>query len=166
MAQIDTAHYVTKPVPTTMRFDTNATNLLTYNQITHVANLMSGTTLTNYFRMGLLSSAIAATTYQPIGSYLTAVPIISSISKSANYTIVSGDFGTSKVLYITVDCTSGNLTVTMPSNTTFAGYTVYGTKSDVTANTVTFSGVGSDNIIGTKGQVKQFIPSSSTWTNN
>lgn len=50
---IDTAHYLIKPNPTVMRTDTLATNLLTYNQTTHQADLMSGGTLKSYFQSNI-----------------------------------------------------------------------------------------------------------------
>jgi hypothetical protein len=151
-AQIDTAHYLQKPVPAVMRTDTVATNLLTYNQTTHQAELMSGLTLKNYFQNNVLFGTSS----------------INILSKSASYTIVSGDISPSKqpIIYLAVDCTSGSNTQTMPSATTYAGYTIKVTKTDATANTITISGVAADNIISVKGTVKEFISLSGNWVNN
>lgn len=93
---------------------------------------------------------------------------INTLSKTASYTIVSGDISTSKqpVIYLSVDCTSGSNTQTLPSATTYAGYKIIVTKTDATANTITVSGVSLDNIIGIKGSSKEFIVMNSNWVNN
>lgn len=54
---IDTANYLQKIDPTLVRTDTNATNLLTYNTTSHMAEPMSGVTLTAYFRKGMVNNA-------------------------------------------------------------------------------------------------------------
>lgn len=88
------------------------------------------------------------------------------LSKSANYTILSTDWGNSKVLYVPVDCTSGSLTLTIPTASSFTGYVIFVTKTDATANTITISGLGSDNVIGTKLWTKQCISNGTNWINN
>lgn len=149
---IDTAHYLIKPNPTVMRTDTLATNLLTYNQTTHQADLMSGVTLTNYFRMGLQATAWG----------------INILSKSANYTILSTDFSTSKwpVILLKVDCTSGGCTQTLPTTGLIVGQVITIVKTDATANTITIANLSYDNVIGTKNWAKELIWDGSNWIQN
>lgn len=100
--------------------------------------------------------------------YLTTTSSQTPLSKSANYTIVSGDFLSGKlpILYISFDCTSGNVTATLPTASSFTGYAIYITKTDATANTLTISGLNQDNIIGTRYSVKTAVSNGSTWINN
>lgn len=93
---------------------------------------------------------------------------INITSKTANYTIVSGDFAIGKqpVLLLKVDCTAGNLTQTLPSASTFTGYRVTITKTDATANTLTISGLTGDNIIGTQKWSKEALSDGTNWIQN
>lgn len=84
-------------------------------------------------------------------------PAMTVLAKSANYTILVGDFGSAKVLYVPVDCTSGSVTITMPSASAITGYQVVITKTDATANTVTISGLTGDNVIGTQKWSKELL---------
>lgn len=146
----DTSRYLQKSA-SAIRTDTTANNLLTLNQSNHTVDMMSGATLKSYFQNGLLS----------------ANSQINTLSKTASYTIVSGDISLAKqsIIYLAVDCTSGSNTQTLPSATTYAGYKIIVTKTDATANTITISGVALDNIIGVKGTVKEFISLSGNWVN-
>lgn len=73
------------------------------------------------------------------------------LSKTANYTIVAGDFGGGYELTIYCDATSGNITITLPSVATVAAtgrsYKITVFKTDATANSVSISG-GATNING------------------
>lgn len=90
------------------------------------------------------------------------------LSKTANYTIVGADFvsGKKTTLDLYVDAAAGNVTITMPSATTFAGYTIYVTKTDATANTVTINTVLGGNSITAQYQAKQFNSNSTAWYNH
>lgn len=147
---IDTANYLQKSA-SAIRTDTTATNLLTLNQTNHTVDMMSGGTLKSYFQNGVLK-------------YNSAYNIL---SKSANYTVVSGDILSTKlpVLIYSIDCTSGNNTQTLPSASSYTNLIIIATKTDVTTNTVTFSGVSTDNIIGVKGTIKEFISINGNWVN-
>jgi hypothetical protein len=98
----------------------------------------------------------------------SAVAPMNTLSKTANYTIASGDFGAGKAasLILSVDATSGNNTQTLPSAVTFAGYTIYVVKTDATANVVTLSGVSGNNTLGTQNQSRTLISTGTTWINN
>jgi hypothetical protein len=90
------------------------------------------------------------------------------LSKTANYTIVSGDFVTGKnsTLDLYVDATNGNVTITMPSAVTFAGYTIYITKTDTSANTVTINTVLGGNTLLSQYQDRQYRSNSTSWYNH
>jgi len=91
------------------------------------------------------------------------------LSKTANYTIISGDFATGKksTLDLYVDATAGNVTITLPSSTTFAGYTIYVTKTDASANTVTVNTVSGANTLTVQYQSRQFNTAPSIgWVNH
>lgn len=77
---------------------------------------------------------------------LTTFPVLST--KTANYTVLSGDWGASGMLTIPVDATSGNITITLPTITGLAGKVINIKRLDGTANTITISGNGV-NIDGT-----------------
>lgn len=90
-----------------------------------------------------------------------------AIAKTANYTILSTDFTTGNpTLLATFDCTSGNLTATLPSAATFAGYTIKITKTDASGNTVTISGLTGDNVIGTQKWMKELVSDGTNWRQN
>ncbi len=149
---IDTARYLSKPVPAVMRTDTSATNLVTYNQVTHQANLMSGATLTAYFRNGLAVSKKIPT---------------NGTSKSANYTITTTDFIVGNVARLTVFCddSGGSFTVTLP--TAIAGYPIDIVKTNTSTNAITISGAtGTFNVISGLNQSKSYISNGTTWVNN
>lgn len=94
---IDTTHYLTKPVPTSMRTDTLSNNLLTYNPVTRRAELMSGVTLSSYFRKGLaLTSSVPTKTSQLTND----ANFLSSLSITAGNGIVITGLGTSGSPYI------------------------------------------------------------------
>lgn len=100
--------------------------------------------------------------------YLTASNTPNSLSKSANYTIVSGDFVSGKppVLHIWVDCTSGALTTTLPSASSFSGYIVVVGKTDSSGNLLTISGCSFDNKLSVQNSVKEFYSNGTTWLQN
>lgn len=92
-----------------------------------------------------------------------AIPIL---PKTANYTVVSGDFGSAKVLYVSADATAGNMTITLPTASGVSGYTVIVTKTDATGNSVTISGLSSDNVITIQNSSKEAIAGSASYTQN
>ena len=63
-----------------------------------------------------------------------------TLNKSANYTVVLGDFPNNNELILFVDTTSGNVTVTLPAFATFLNYTILIKKVDASANSITVSG--------------------------
>lgn len=139
------------------RMGTNFTNI--NNKPTTIAgygitDAVSTPTLANYY----LAS-------NPTG-YIISAPAIPVLSKSANYTILSADFGLAKVLIVNVDCTSGSVTLTEPTASTVSGYRVYIRKTDATVNTITISGLSTDNIIGVQNSAKETLSNGSTWNNN
>lgn len=62
------------------------------------------------------------------------------LSKIASYTVLSSDWSTSPMLTITVNATSGNLTITLPTASTVAGKVINIKRLDGSVNTVTVSG--------------------------
>jgi len=69
-----------------------------------------------------------------------------NLSKTANYTVLTTDFGQNGTVTLFVDATSGAVTVTLPSSSAMVGNTINVIKTDGTANTVTVKGDGSTNI--------------------
>lgn len=91
------------------------------------------------------------------------------LSKSADYTIVSGDFvgGKKTTLDLYVDTSSGNVVITLPTYTSFIGYTIYVTKTDASANTVTINTVVGNNVLAAQYQTRQFNTAPSIgWVNH
>jgi len=68
------------------------------------------------------------------------------LSKTANYTIVLSDFLNNNTLVVYVNATSANVTITLPLAAATAGYEIKVIKTDITANTVTVKGNGSQLI--------------------
>lgn len=85
---------------------------------------------------------------------LTDGIIDNQLLKTANYTIVAGDFvsGRNTILDLEIDATAGNVIVTLPSASTFKGYTIYVWKSDASINTVTINTMVGLNLITTQYQ--------------
>lgn len=81
--------------------------------------------------------------------YLASTSTVNELSKTANYTILSTDFAAGKqpIIDLSVDATAGNVTITLPTASSFGGYTIYVTKTDVSANTVTISGLSGTNVL-------------------
>lgn len=100
------------------------------------------------------------------GSISTLVDNV--LSRTANYTIVSTDFagGKKTTLDLYVDATAGNVTITMPSATTFSGYTIYVTKTDSGVNTVTINTVIGLNTLISQYQERQYNSNGSSWFNH
>lgn len=90
------------------------------------------------------------------------------LPKTADYTIVSGDFAAGKktTLDLYVDATAGNVTITLPSASTFAGYTIYITKTDASVNTVTINTLLGGNTLITRYQSRQANSDTSSWYNH
>lgn len=96
-------------------------------------------------------------------------PLIDNVlSKTANYTIVSGDFAVGKkaTLDLYIDATAGNVTITLPSAVTFKGYTIYVTKTDVGVNIVTINTVSGLNTLVSQYQERQFNSDGTNWYNH
>lgn len=104
------------------------------------------------------------------GNITTAIAGLTDniLSKTANYTIVSGDFvaGKKKTLDLYVDATAGNVTITLPTASTVAGYTIYITKTDVSVNTVTINTVLGLNTLITQYQERQYNNDGTSWYNH
>lgn len=100
--------------------------------------------------------------------YLTASNPPNSLTKSSSYTIVSGDFASGKppILHIWVDCTSGALTATLPTASSFSGYVVVVGKTDASGNLLTISGCSFDNKMSIQNSVKEFFSNGTTWLQN
>lgn len=90
------------------------------------------------------------------------------LTKSTNYTVVVGDFqvGFKTTLDIYVDASAGNVTITLPAASTFQGYTIYVTKTDASANTVTIFGLLGGNVLSTQYQSKQSNTDGVNWYNH
>jgi len=67
---------------------------------------------------------------------------LATASKTSNYTITGSD------VVIFANATSGNVTVTLPSATSFGGYRFYVKRTDGSGNTCTVAGAGGDTIDG------------------
>ncbi len=96
-------------------------------------------------------------------------PLIDNVlSKTADYTIVAGDFvvGKKATLDLYVDATIGNTTITLPSAATFKGYTIYVTKTDVGVNIVTINTVSGLNTLVSQYQERQFNSNGTSWFNH
>lgn len=63
-----------------------------------------------------------------------------TLNKTANYTVVSGDYGTNGEVVIFVNATSGNITITLQGHTSMINKKVIVVKTDVSANSVTITG--------------------------
>lgn len=89
------------------------------------------------------------------------------LSKSANYTIVGGDFAAQHppILQIWCDATGGAFTLTLPNATTFSGYQVIVGKVDG-VNPITISGCSYDNIMTVAKSCKTFMAASGNWVQN
>lgn len=101
----------------------------------------------------------------------TTIPSMADnqLTKTADYTIVSGDFAAGKktTLDLYVDCTAGNVTITLPTYTSFAGYTIYITKTDLSVNLVTINTVVGNNTLVSQYQSRQFNSAPSIgWINH
>lgn len=98
------------------------------------------------------------------GTYgtLPSIPAATVLTKSANYTITTGDFGTAKVLYVPVSASGGNVTITMPTASSITGYIIIITKTDATANLVTISGLSADNSMSVQNSSKEIISDGTT----
>lgn len=88
--------------------------------------------------------------------------------KSANYTILAGDFvaGKKRTLDLYVDATAGAVVITMPSAVTFAGYEIYITKTDLSINSVTVNTVLGLNTLTTQYQSRHFMSNATSWFNH
>jgi hypothetical protein len=74
------------------------------------------------------------------------------LNKTVNYVVLVADFANTGKISLYVDATSGNLNITLPSVAGMLGYTLNVFKTDVSANTVTITGV-SANINGASTKV-------------
>lgn len=72
----------------------------------------------------------------PVASYITG----NRISKTANYTITTSDYGANGTLVVGVDATAGAVTITLPSLANMSGINVRVFKTDSSGNSVTISG--------------------------
>lgn len=90
------------------------------------------------------------------------------LSKTADYTIIAGDFASGKrtLLDLYVDATAGAVIITLPSSSTFSGYEIYVTKTDVSVNTVTINTVSGLNLLTTQYQSRHFMSNGSAWFNH
>lgn len=133
---------------------------LTFDGTSLTTTLASATTATT--QTALDNSTKIATT-----AYVDRTKIDNVLTKTANYTILAGDFaaGKTNVLRIFVDATAGNVTITLPTAASFIGYGVYVTKTDNSVNTVTISPALTASTLVTQGDSKNFAPSGSTWYN-
>lgn len=69
-----------------------------------------------------------------------------NLSKTANYTVLTTDFGRNGILTIFVDANSAAVQIELPAANLIVGKTVNVIKTDATANAVTIKGNGSTNI--------------------
>lgn len=99
----------------------------------------------------------------PTGFNAAGGPVAVSI-KTGNYTILTTD------CFLSADCTSGNITFTLPSTAGNTGRIFYCKKIDSSANTLTVVGNGVDTIDGavsfimnSQYQSASFIDSGATW---
>lgn len=150
---------------------------LAWSKITGAPSFGTGTVTSIVPGWGHVSSATITTTGSlPIDSSSTGVQtkaginriVPNVITKSANYSITSADFvvGHTTELIVWVDCTSGSVTLTLPSASTFAAYTIKIGKIDNTANVLTLSGLSADNKMQIQNSLKEIISANGNWTNN
>lgn len=81
---------------------------------------------------------------KPISTAQAAYSMFNSISKTANYTVVIGDWGVKPLLIVSVDATAGNVTITLPVPSAYQGRVINIKRMDASANTVTIAGNGSN----------------------
>ena len=98
----------------------------------------------------------------PAGFNAAGGPVAVSI-KTGNYTILTTD------CFLAADCTSGNITFTLPPTSGNTGRIFYCKKIDTTSNTLTIVGSGGDVVefgllppINTQGQALSFIANGGT----
>lgn len=117
----------------------------------------------------LVYSSGATITNANLSSTTNIFPVLidNVLSKTADYTIVAGDFvaGKKSTLDLYVDATIANTTITLPSAVTFKGYTIYITKTDAGVNTVTVNTMTGNNVIAIAG-TKQINSDGTVWRNH
>ena len=115
---------------------------------------------------GAPSAAVANTDYLAPNAIQNATINLKSVS--GNYTVLSTDFVVGKlpVLDLYVDASGGPATVTLLSATTYAGYTIYITKTDNTTNAITVNTVQGSNTLTVQDQVRQFNSNNNVWRNH
>lgn len=167
------------PLSTTAAANTNTTQIATtahvFAERTNTATLTNKTLTSPQINTPSLNTTSVvgqvwtATNTAGAGTWTTLPVLIDNIlSKTADYTIVAGDFvaGKKSTLDLYVDATAGNVTITLPSATTFAGYTIYVTKTDASVNTVTINTVLGLNTLITQYQERQFNNNGTSWFNH
>lgn len=102
-----------------MRTDTNATNLLTFNQATHQANLMSGATLKSYFQLGLLTK----TNYTTLSNRIAADSSARVIYTAGNGIQIVG--GVISIVQPTIATPTRTLNSNFTVSTTKAAFVFY-----------------------------------------
>lgn len=138
-------------------------------QLDASGNFTASTTLVNGTQAttqspGDNTTKVATTAYVDL-----AFPIDNILSKTADYTILAGDFAAGKktTLDLYVDATAGNVTITLPSAVTFAGYTIYVTRTDaIIANTITINTVTGGNTLTAIDNSRQFNSNGTVWRNH
>lgn len=102
-----------------------------------------------------------------LSNYMAVGACVNYESQSGNYTITSTDFtGHLPILQMWVNTSGGNVTITLPAYASFVGYKVIIGKTDNSSNTITISGLPSDNVVGVQNSVKEAFASSSGWVQN
>lgn len=120
---IDTANYLSKSTATVVRTDTNATNLITYNQGTHVANLMGSSTLKSYFQNGLQKTLNPSTGISISGNTITNILPDQVVTITAgNGIAVTGTYPNFTIAQVTP-------TITFPTRAVNTAYTISTTKA-------------------------------------
>lgn len=120
--------------------------------------------ISGYFA-NLLNKPTTISGYGITDATSTSGLIYNILNKTANYTILSTDFNTAflKQLFVFVDCTSGSVTITLPS--ALAGYLIAITKTDASANTVTVSGLLGNNTLTSQFQARTMCNNTTNWFN-
>lgn len=154
---------------TTMTFPSTSASIARTDAANTFTGVQSFTSNPVLNTTSIIGQIWTATNTAGAGNWATTPVLIDNIlSKTADYTIVSGDFvaGKKATLDLYIDATAGNVTITLPSASTFAGYTIYVTKTDASVNIVTVNTVLGSNTLITQYQERQFNSNGTNWYNH
>jgi hypothetical protein len=116
----------------------------------------------NFIRLGVGSSNQVLSVVSGLPAWRQV--IFATASKTANYTITSSD------TVIFADCTSGNVTITLPTASSVSGYRFIVKRTDSSTNSVSVARSSSDTIdgatshnLGAQYTTMSFVSDGSNW---